>query len=220
MSPRKSVRPLFVSLAVLAACALSLSYALAGDEAKKDASGDAKQAATSDPKDQAGEFEAFLAMAKPGKEHEALARMAGEFDVDVEMVIQPGMPPQKSKGKEKSAMIMGGRYLHGDYTGEAMGRVFHGSSLMGYDNFKKKYFSAWVDDMSTGIMLGEGAASPDGKTITMSGQYDEPMTGKKRNYRWVTKVESQDKYSFEWFDSDPDGKNEYRMMHNVYTRVK
>ena len=199
---------------------VAATYACALEDPKKDPAGDAKQAAASDKPDPAKEFQAFLAMSKPGKEHELLKQMAGEFDVDVEMVMQPGTPPQKSKGKEKSRMVMGGRYLQGDYTGEVMGTPFHGASLMGYDNFKKKYFSAWVDDMSTGMMLGEGTASPDGKTITMSGEYDEPMTGKKRKYRWVTRIDNPDKYTFTWFDADQDGKNEYRMMHNVYTRVK
>ena len=101
-----------------------------------------------------------------------------------------------------------------------MGAAFHGASLMGYDNAKKKYFSAWVDDMSTGIMLGEGTASADGKVITMTGEYDDPMTRSKRRYRWVTTFDGADKYAFDWFDADKDGKNEFRMMRNVYSRVK
>jgi hypothetical protein len=198
-----------------------LAYAIAGDETKKDAApGEAEQAAASTPADQAKMMEAWMAMAKPGKEHAAMKRMEGEYDVDVEMVMQPGAPPQKSKGKAKYAMIMGGRYLHADYTGETMGMAFHGASLMGYDNAKKKYFSAWIDDMGTGIMLAEGTGSPDGKVTTLSGEYDDPMTGQKRKYRWVTTVVSDDKHTFDWLDADKDGKNEYRMMRNTYTRVK
>jgi hypothetical protein len=219
MSLHKPVRFALGLLAIVSLAAAA--YGLADEKSdKKPVEGEAKQAAASDAADAAKQMEAWMALAKPGKEHAALKRMEGEFDVEVEMVMQPGMPPQKSQGQEKSAMIMGGRYLHGDYTGEMMGTTFHGASLMGYDNAKKKYFSAWVDDMSTGIMLGEGTASSDGKVITMSGSYDEPMTNQKRKYRWVTTVESQDKYTFDWFDADKDGKNEFRMMHNTYSRKK
>jgi len=218
MFQSKSVR---LALALLATVSLAAAgYALADDEAKKDSKHDAVQAASAESADQAKMMEAWMALAKPGKEHAALKRMEGEYDVDVEMVMQPGMPPQKSKGKAKYAMIMGGRYLHADYTGESMGMAFHGASLMGYDNAKKNYFSAWIDDMGTGIMLAEGTGSDDGKVTTLTGEYDDPMTHQKRKCRWVTTVINDDKHTFDWFDANKDGKNEYRMMRNVYTRVK
>jgi hypothetical protein len=218
----KSVR-LVVCLLVVASVGAA-AFALADEEAKnaagKRAEGDAKQASASESADEAKMMEAWMALSKPGKEHAALKRLEGEYDVDVEMVMKPGAPPMKSKGKARYAMIMGGRYLHADYTGETMGMPFHGASLMGYDNAKKKYFSAWIDDMGTGIMLAEGTGSPDGKVTTLSGEYDDPMTHQKRKYRWVTTVVSDDKHTFDWLDADKDGKNEYRMMRNTYTRVK
>ena len=197
------------------------AFALADDDAKKNPTeGEAKQAAASSAADQAKEMEAWMALAKPGKEHENLKKMAGDFDTVTEMVMGPGAPPQTSKGKVKSKMIMGGRYLLGDFAGEMMGMPMHGSSLMGYDNAKKKYFSTWIDDMGTGIMLSEGTASEDGKVISMAGTLDDPMSGQKKKYRWVTKIVSEDKHTFEWFDADKDGKNEYRMMLVTYTRTK
>jgi len=222
MSQRKLLR---VTAGLVAALALAAAYALAGGDAKKDPpakdpSAEAKQAAASGKADPAREMEAYLAMMRPGKEHAALKRMVGEFDVDVEMVMQPGAPPTRSKGKEKAALIMGGRYLHGDYTGDMMGTPFHGAGLTGYDTYKKKYFSAWIDDMSTGIIMGEGTASADGKVITMKGEFDDPMAGARMKYRWVTTFVSDDQYTFDWFQSDKDGKNEFRMMHNTYSRVK
>src|SRR2546423_1816414 len=164
MSLHKPVRLALGLLAIVSFAAAA--YALGTDDAKKkDAAGEARQAAASDAaaRDQAKEMEAWMALAKPGKEHAAMKRMEGEFDVEVVMVMQPGAEPMKSSGKQKSVMIMGGRYLHADYTGEMMGMTFHGASLTGYDNAKKKHFSAWIDDMGTGIMLAEGTASPDGK---------------------------------------------------------
>jgi hypothetical protein len=209
MSPWKTLR---LSLAPMAVVSLAAAaYALGAQDAKK------PQPALSP--EQQKEMEAWMAIAKPGKEHEAMKRMEGTFDVQVEMVMQPGMPAEKSTGKQTAKMIMGGRYLAADYTGEAMGQPFHGASLTGYDNLKKKHFGAWIDDMSTGMMLAEGTASPDGKVITLHGEYTDPMN-KKHKYRWVTTIDSDDRYTFDWFDADETGRGEYRMLHNTYTRAK
>ena len=219
MSLWNSGRALF---ALVAAFSLGVAAFAADDKAKKDEAADAKQAAAKSPspEEAAKQMEAYMALAKPGEPHQRLQRLVGEYDVESEMVMQPGAPPQKSKGKQKYAAIMGGRYIHGDFTGEMMGMTFHGASLMGYDNFKKKYFSAWIDDMGTGIMLAEGTASKDGKVITLTGEYEDPMDKKTHKYRWVTTVLSDDKHTFDWFDSDKEGKNEYRMLHITYTRAK
>ena len=218
MSLRKSLRPALALVAIVSIAAGA--YAAADDEAKKPEA-DAKQAAAkASPDEAAKQMEAWAALAKPGPEHERLKRMVGEFDVESELVMQPGAPPQKSKGKHKATMIMGGRYLLGDYTGEMMGTEFHGAGLTGYDNAKKKYFGTWIDDMGTGMMVAEGTCSPDGKVMTLKGEYDDPLTRQKHKYRWVTTVLSDDKHVFEWFDGDKDGKNEYRMMRVTYTRVK
>ena len=211
MNPWKLVRRTSGLLAITTVVAAA--YALGADDAKKNQ----PPAATS--AEQAKEMEAWMAMAKPGKEHEAMKRMEGNFDVVVEMVMMPGAEPVKSTGKQKARTVMGGRYLQADYTGESMGMEFHGASLSGYDNAKKKHFSAWIDDMGTGIMLAEGTASPDGKVITLRGEYTDPMS-QKHKYRWVTTIESDDRYTFDWFDSDANGANEFRMLHNTYTRAK
>jgi len=208
MSSWKSLRP---SLGLLAALSLVMAaYALGADDAKK-----AQPALTPE---QQKEMEAWMAVAKPGKEHEAMKHMEGTFDVAVEMVMQPGAPAEKSTGKQVAKMIFGGRYLHADFTGETMGQTFHGASLTGYDNVKKKHFSAWIDDMGTGLLTAEGTASADGKVVTLHGEYTDPMQ-KKHTFRWVTTFESDDRYTFDWFDTAAGGK-EFRMMRATYTRAK
>ena len=116
-------------------------------------------------------------------------------------------------------MVLDGRYLHGDFTADMSGMPFHGNSLMGYDLQKKKYFSAWVDNMSTGLIVFEGNFDPAGKVLTVAGEYDDPMTNKHMKVRDVTTVVSPDQYKFEWFETGPDGK-ENRTMAGTYTRTK
>lgn len=234
MSLWKPVRPVLALFTVV--CLAAAANVTANDQDKKDAA-EAREAATKQAEanaaaareaaarsvpadDTAKQMEAWAALAKTNEHHERLKRMAGEYDVESEMVMQPGAPPQKSKGKHKATMIMGGRYLLGEFTGEMMGQTFRGAGLTGYDNAKKKYFGTWIDDMGTGMMVAEGTCSPDGKVMTLKGEYDDPMTNQKHKYRWVTTVVSDDKHVFEWFDGDKDGKNEFRMLRVTYTRVK
>jgi hypothetical protein len=226
-----SSSPLRVAAVLFVVCCLSVVTAFAADDkdtAKRDPAPaadaqpaadrkatDKKNASTPSPQD----FQAFMEMNKPGEHHAHLKRLVGTFDVESEMIMAPGAPPQKTKGVQKSEMVLDGRYLHGDYSGDMMGMPFRGMSLMGYDNHKKKYFNAWIDSMSTGLVTFDGTCDKDGKVFTFTGEYDDPMTQRKTKVRHVTRVLSADKHTFEWFDTLENGK-EHRSMFITYTRRK
>ena len=208
----KSLR---LALVLFATCCLALAVgAIAKDE--KPAAADGKKSAPADP---AADFEAFLKANQPNEHHARLKQLAGTFDVEMETVMAPGAPPQKSKGVSTSEMILGGRYLHGAYKGDMMGMAFEGNSLMGYDVQKKKYFNAWIDSMSTGLIVFDGAVDPAGKVFTFTGEMDDAMTGRKVKIRHVTTIVSNEKYTFDWYETGPDGK-ENKSMSAVYTRKK
>jgi len=162
----------------------------------------------------------WIEMNKPGEQHALLRRLVGEWDADVEMTMAPGAPVVKSKGKSGTTSVFDGRYLHSDFTGEMMGQPFRGAGLIGYDNVKKKYFSAWIDQMSTGLMVAEGSADKDGKVITLVGEQVDPTSNQKRKYRWVTTIVDDSKNTFEAYEPGPDGKGEIRTMVITYTRAK
>ena len=219
----KSMRLGFVLVAT-GCLAVAVTAIAKDDEKKPDSNQDARAAADKakgDKKaaDPAAEMEAWMKLGQPGPEHARLKKWVGTYNTEAEMVMAPGTPAQKSSGKQTYEEMLGGRYIHGQYTSEMMGMPFTGMSLTGYDNQKKKYFSAWVDSMSTGIMVSEGTADASGKVITFTGSYDDPMSGKSKKYRQVTTVESDDRHKFEWFENDEAGK-EYRMMLVTYTRAK
>ena len=157
-------------------------------------------------------------MPKPVKEHEWLKQFVGEWESDMEVVMAPGQPPIKGKSSEV-ARNLGGFWVVSEGKGEMMGMPFEGNSLMGYDLQKKKYFNAWVDSMGTGIMVFEGTCDGAGKAFTFTGEYDDPITKAHTKIRHVTKIVSPEKYTFEWFETGPDGK-ERKTMSATYTRVK
>ena len=211
-------KPLRIASVVFATLCLALAVAALAQE---------QQAADKKAADKPAEgglspeaaFAEFMKMNQPGEHHAHLKQLVGTFDVDVEMTMTPGAPVQKSKGKTNSEMLLDGRYLGGEFSGDMMGMPFRGMSLMGYDNIKKKYFSAWIDSMSTGLMLFDGKCDDGGKVFTFTGEYDDPITKRKSKIRQVTKVITPDKHTFEWFET-PEGGQEFRSMLITYTRTK
>jgi len=75
-----------------------------------------------------------------------------------------------------------------------------------------------MDTMSTAILLFEGTASADGKTITQEARYDDPIKGSMK-WRSVTKIVNDNGHVFELFGADKTG-NEEKIMDITYTRKK
>ena len=114
-------------------------------------------------------MEMYQKMAIPGKPHKLFATLSGSWRTHMKEWTEPGKPPTESTGTAEMRMLLDGRYLYQEFTGEMMGQPFSGVGIDAYDNIQKKYVTAWMDTMGTGIFLMEGTASPDGRTITLRG---------------------------------------------------
>ncbi|MBI4816064.1 MAG: DUF1579 domain-containing protein [Deltaproteobacteria bacterium] len=163
-------------------------------------------------------MEAWMKAATPGPQHQLLKSLAGNFTVASKAWMDPKAPPMESAGKMKAQMTLGDRFLHQTLESQMMGQPFTGAGLIGFDNVKGKFVSTWSDTMGTMIMMFEGTADKTGNVITMTGEYLDPMTKKKKKMRTVMKVESADKQTFELYDQDKKGK-EFKAMEAVYTRA-
>jgi hypothetical protein len=156
----------------------------------------------------------------PGEQHASLKKLAGKFDCDITMKMTADAPEMRSKGKNVNEMIFGDRFMKSDFASDFMGKPFKGINYVGYDNLKKKWVSVWFDDMDTGIMTAEGSGDADGKSVTYTGEFPCPLDGgKMRAFRQVITVESDDKYTFEMYET-PQGQGEFLSMKIVYTREK
>jgi hypothetical protein len=132
--------------------------------------------------------------------------------------MEPGKPPVESSGRSEQKMILDGRFLQQDYNGDMMGTPFQGLGVTGYDNHTGKYMSTWMDTMGTAIMMFEGTASADGRTITQTGRYDDPVQG-PMEWRSVTRVIDDNTLEMEMYATGKSGKEE-QMMEITYTRAK
>lgn len=113
-------------------------------------------------------------------------------------------------------MVLDGRFLQQEYTSTMMGRPYSGIGITAYDNLRKKYVSTWIDSMGTGIVLMEGTASADGKTITLRGGHDEPGGGHV-THRAVWKTVDSNTQTFDMYGTHGHGK-EMKMMEITYTQ--
>jgi hypothetical protein len=113
-------------------------------------------------------------------------------------------------------MLLDGRFLQQEFTGDMMGSPFTGIGVTGYDNHTGKYVSTWMDTMGTAIYFFEGTASADGRTITQTGRYDDPVQG-PMEWRSVTRVIDDNTLEFEMYGTGKSGKEE-KMMESTYTR--
>ena len=157
----------------------------------------------------------------PGAQHKMLEESVGTWDAEVKMWMKgPTGEPMISKGTSEQKMVLGGRYLQQDFTGEMMGQTFTGIGLTGYDNFKKKYVSFWIDNMSTGMSTMDGALDKDGKSVTMWGKMDEPATGQKdKKVKYVTRFVDKNTQIFETYDVTSFG-DKKPIMEITYKRKK
>ena len=128
-----------------------------------------------DPEDRAL-MQAYMEAGTPGEEHAELAESTGTYEATVKSYLE-GPEPTVSKGTSTREMILDGRVLHETFEGNFMGRPFVGHSMVGYDKAREKYWSTWVDTMSTTIMISWGEWDEEKQAVVFEGSYTDPMTG-------------------------------------------
>src|SRR4051812_37297045 len=226
---------LLKSLIVLAATA-SLAFAQSPTAAPKSAPASSPATAmspatattttTASTAPSAEEMKQMMEMSKLNENHKLLASTAGTWSYTVKMWMDPSGKPTESTGTATRKAIMDGRYVSGEYTGKfkmpgADGKMkdmdFHGMSMDGYDNVKKKFVSGWIDNMGTGIMTMEGTYDAATKSITYTGEA-EMMPGMKEKFRQIMKMTDATHMSLEYYEDR--GQGEAKTMEITYTKKK
>jgi hypothetical protein len=161
-------------------------------------------------------MELWKKLGTPGEPHKLFAGLAGSWTTKTKEWMEPGKPPTEATGTAEMKMLLDGRFLYQEYNGQMMGQPFSGIGIDAYDNLSKKYVTAWMDSMGTGIFMMEGTASADGKTITLKGSHSEPGGG-KMTHRAVWKIVDNNTQTFDMYGAHHGGK-EMKMLEITYTR--
>ncbi len=161
-------------------------------------------------------MEVYKKVGTPGEHHKLLASLEGSWTTKSRGWMDPEQPPMESTGTCEQKLILGGRFLQQIYTGDMGGEKFTGINIIGYDNHTKKFVSAWIETMSTGIYFFEGTAGKDGKTITQECRYDDPVKGPSV-WKTVTRIKDDNTIEFEMYLT-PRGRKEQKMMEMIVKR--
>lgn len=159
--------------------------------------------------------------ATPGENHKFLDQFVGRWDTVTRIWMEgPGKAPVESKGTAEVKWILDGRFVVEELTGQMMGMPHQGRGTTGFDNFKGKYVTSWIDNMGTAMYTGEGGVDASSKTLTVHGKMDEPMTGERdKPVKYVTRIVNRDSHVFEIYDlaGTP---NEFKAVEITYRRKK
>ena len=176
----------------------------------------AKDKKAEKPMDPQAMMEVYAKLAQPGEPHKLFASLAGSWTTKTKEWMESGKPPTESTGSAEMKMLLDGRFLYQEFTGQMMGQPFSGIGIDAYDNLRKRYVTAWMDTMGTGIFTMEGTASADGKTITLKGQHAEPGGG-HMTHRAIWRILDSNTQTFDMYGTHHGGK-ETKMMEITYTR--
>jgi Protein of unknown function (DUF1579) len=166
--------------------------------------------------EQKAEMDAYIKAGTPGAPHQSLASTAGTYTVKMKNWHEPGAGPTEETGTAKRSMILDGRVLVEQFTGTMMGSAFTGHGMTGYDNATGKYWSTWMDSMSTGLMVSEGTCNAQ-KECTFKGSWNDPVKKTKVQSRMTTRWTDPKTEVFEMYGPDRKGQ-EMKMMEITYTR--
>ena len=128
----------------------------------------------------------------PEKEHEWLKQLVGEWEMESEMIMVPGQPPHKTKGKE-SVRAIGGLWVVSELTHESPMGPMTALMTLGYDPQKKKYIGTWIDSMMNHMWHYDGTLDATGKILTLESEGPNMMDPTKRaQYRDVIEIKNKE----------------------------
>jgi hypothetical protein len=166
--------------------------------------------------EQQAEMEAYMKAGALGPQHEAMAKEVGTYDVAMKNFDNPDGTPTESTGVATRSLMFGGRVLVEDFESDFMGMPFTGRGMNGFDNVSGKYWSTWMDSMSTGLMVSEGTCDAS-HACEFVGSYNDPIANGPKKMRVVTRWTSPTTQVFEMHGAGRDGK-EMKMMEMTYTK--
>jgi hypothetical protein len=154
-------------------------------------------------------MEMMMKLAQPGEHHKRLDGFAGKWKTSGKTWMDPGQPPTDFTGTTESTWLLGGRYLQSVHKGAFVGMPFEGRGIDGYDNATNEYFTTWMDNMGTGVMVFRGKCDDPCKVLTETAEAFDPMQGKVTKTKTVTTSIDPDTYRFEMYmvGGGPEGKD-------------
>ncbi|MBC7848182.1 MAG: DUF1579 domain-containing protein [Chitinophagaceae bacterium] len=155
----------------------------------------------------------------PSTKHQLIRSWDGTWTGEVSQWMDPGSRPMVSRATMVSKTAANGLFQESKWTGSMFGAPFEGKSLLGFDNGKKKFVSTWIDNSSSGIVFMTGDWDENSKTLSLSGNQTDPVTGKDTEIRQVLKIVDSNTQILTMYGAGMDGK-EMKFMEGTFSRRK
>jgi hypothetical protein len=162
------------------------------------------------------EMEAWMKLAQPGEHHGHMEPFEGTWTGQVTMWMAPGAEPMLESSSLEASWILGGRFLEFRHTGNFMGMPFEGRAIEGFNNGDGRYESIWMDNYGTLMLFYTGQCSNDGKTRTMTTEFNDVVAGGTVSYKAIYTWVDNDHFTYTAFMDKGDG--EFQNIEIKYTR--
>ncbi len=160
-----------------------------------------------------GEGAAMPEMGPPQEIKDVAKELVGDWKFSGRWRMDPESPWIDHTADATYSTICDGAAIAITYTGEMMGMMMHGYSIMTYDRETQVWQQVWVDNFGARMSLYEGIEE-DGQ-IVFEG---EDIMGGEEFYTRVTTSDIAGN-SFEWkMENSMDGENWFVSMEGTYTR--
>ena len=131
---------------------------------------------------------------EPTEQHAWLQRFVGEWDAEIEMIVDADQPPMITRGIEVANMV-------GDFWLVSDARNFElpytCRLTLGYDQTRAEYIGTWVDSMTDFLWQYRGDVDDTGQILTLETEGPFPPTpGERVKFREVTIFKSADHRQF------------------------
>lgn len=212
-----SRKPLIAVAFVAVAGLLAGSFAIADDKPTNGKGQPEMKIPGMDP----AHMQACMEAGTPGKNHEWLQKMVGNWKGAQQIWMTPDMTePMKTECSETVTSLMEGRFIQCEMSSEMMGMPFKGRGVTGYDNVSKKFVGSWIDSCGTGIMNGTAEQSPDGKVLKWTYTYNCPVAKKEATMKITETYNNGDSFTMVMYMNDLKTGKEFKHMQIDMTRVK
>ena len=157
----------------------------------------------------------------PCEKHKHIEYFVGEWESIIKSWPEPGKEPDTRTQEIKVESFFDGRFTKAHIKTDAsdIGMLLETIVINGYDNYKQEFFSITLSKQRTDYYLTRGKLDETGKIRTDTTVQTDIFTGKEYRVKAITTIINQDKYTYEYYQIDPEG-NEVKKMEVTYTRKK
>ena len=154
-----------------------------------------------------------LDLAKISPPHKMLSKLAGKWNLNYKLWINPNNEPEEGSGSADVELILGGRFLQISMDYSIYEKEFTSEHIFGYDTNVKRFSIFSIDEFGTDAIFEYGDFNVDNEAVVFTGSDSisvNPSTGEKiYQYRLELYIPTEtegNEFGFNTYFLDPDGK--------------